>query len=111
MFAPALEQEARHRGDDPGPVGARDQQARGVVGRGSAHRPSVADGGGRELGDEPVLVEALERERRDQLGRPAACATSSASVLPTIGAALKPYVPQPAQTWKFSTSVLPRIGL
>ena len=28
-------------------------------------------------------------------------------MLPTIGAALKPYVPQPALTWKFSTSVLP----
>ena len=38
-------------------------------------------------------------------------ATSSASVVPTIGAALKPYVPQPAETWKFSTSVWPRIGL
>src|SRR6185436_16565222 len=29
---------------------------------------SVADGGGGELGDELVLVEALERERLDELG-------------------------------------------
>ena len=37
-------------------------------------------------------------------------ATSSASVTPTIGAALKPYVPHPVETWKLSISVLPRIG-
>jgi hypothetical protein len=38
-------------------------------------------------------------------------AISSASVQPTIGAALNPYVPQPAEMWKLSTSVVPRIGL
>ena len=38
-------------------------------------------------------------------------ATSSASVTPTIGAALNPYVPHPVETWKLSISVLPRIGL
>ena len=38
-------------------------------------------------------------------------ATSSASVVPTIGAALNPYVPHPVETWKLSISVFPRIGL
>jgi hypothetical protein len=36
---------------------------------------------------------------------------SSASVVPTMGAALKPYVPQPVETRKPSTSVFPRMGL
>ena len=52
------------------------------------------------------------RARTARSGR-ASCpvATSSASVTPTIGAALKPYVPHPVETWKLSISVLPRIGL
>ena len=49
----------------------------------------VRDGRGGQLGDERVGVEALERERLDQLGV-SRVATSSASVVPTIGAALKP---------------------
>ena len=52
-------------------------------------RSSVRDGRGRELRHERVGVEALERERRDQAGV-LPVATSSASVVPTIGAALKP---------------------
>ena len=62
-----------------------------------------------ELRDERVGVEALEPERRDQLGvRPVA--TSSATVVATIGVALKPYVPQPQLTKKPSSSARRRSG-
>ena len=64
MFAPRLAEERRDGGHDPRPVGAGDQQAHEAE---VAATASVADGGGGELGDQLVLVEALERERLDQL--------------------------------------------
>ncbi len=51
---------------------------------------SVGDRRRPQLGDEAVAIEALERERLDQLGRASRSSTCSASVLPTIGAALNP---------------------
>jgi hypothetical protein len=49
----------------------------------------VADCRGGELGDEPVAVEALERERCDQLGV-CSVAIELGERRPTIGAALNP---------------------
>ena len=64
----------------------------------------------RKLGDERVGVEALELERLDQLRRlPGRDQLGERDAV--IGAALKPYVPQPQSTRKPSISVTPMIGL
>ena len=67
----------------------------------------MRDGRGGQLGDERVRAEALERERRDQRRASARSRRARPASSPTIGAALKPYVPQPVETWKPSTSVSP----
>src|SRR5579872_5108732 len=93
----------RDGGDDAALVGAGDKQT--VVGHRQCDTAAAASSEMR------VSVWKRSSASAEMSSGVRPVATSSASVVPTIGAALKPYVPHPAETWKFSSSVLPRIGL